>query len=126
MGPTGTDLAAGALSVATLGAAAAGALAGVPAGEGMPCLFRAVSGEPCPFCGLTHSVMALGDGDIGLSLALHPLGMAALALAVLVLVAVAVAFARRRRVGWRRGTVVAGGAVVVTAWTFTLIGGGAT
>jgi hypothetical protein len=38
------------------------------------CLFRRITGRPCPSCGLTRSWQALGHGRLGDSIAFHPLG----------------------------------------------------
>jgi hypothetical protein len=37
------------------------------------CLFRAVTGVPCPFCGGTTAVVELGHGDLRAALAASPL-----------------------------------------------------
>jgi hypothetical protein len=82
------------LSAATTGTAALGA-AGVLGASfaGAPtCLFAAVTGTPCPFCGLTHGVAQLGAGNVEAAIALHPLSPLAAVLAL----AVPVALLRRR------------------------------
>jgi uncharacterized protein DUF2752 len=74
------------LSAATGGALAAGA-AGLVTGttaSGWPCLFAAATGLPCPFCGLTHGVAALGAADVGTAVAAHPLAPLAVGLALAV------------------------------------------
>lgn len=38
------------------------------------CLFRRMTGRPCPSCGLTRSWQAVGHGRIGDGFALHPFG----------------------------------------------------
>lgn len=38
------------------------------------CLLKAITGLPCPGCGLIRSLVALGHGDLGAALYLHPLG----------------------------------------------------
>ena len=44
-----------------------------PAGLGIPvCLFRAISGLPCPGCGLTRALVALLHGDPAAAFAHHP------------------------------------------------------
>lgn len=52
------------------------------------CPWRVLTGAPCPFCGLTHSLAALSHGDFRQAFAFHPfgpalylLGLTALALA---------------------------------------------
>ncbi|HOC43426.1 MAG TPA: DUF2752 domain-containing protein [Thermoanaerobaculales bacterium] len=42
-----------------------------------PCLFRSITGVPCPSCGATRSVLALLDGDVPGALLLNPLVFAA-------------------------------------------------
>ncbi len=37
------------------------------------CPFALITGIPCPGCGLTRAVVALGHGDIGSAVAFHPL-----------------------------------------------------
>lgn len=72
------------LSLATSATAALGA-AGVLSASfvGLPtCLFAAATGVPCPFCGLTHGVAALGAGDVSTAVALHPLAPLAVLLAL--------------------------------------------
>jgi hypothetical protein len=39
------------------------------------CMFRSLTGLPCPGCGLSRSIVAAMDGDLGLSLAYHRLGL---------------------------------------------------
>ena len=38
------------------------------------CLFRRVTGRPCPSCGLTRSWQAIGHGRIDEGLSAHPFG----------------------------------------------------
>ncbi len=37
------------------------------------CVFRRVTGLPCPSCGMTRSYLALFSGDIGRAFFMHPL-----------------------------------------------------
>ncbi len=88
------------LSAATGGAFAlgtAGLLGGATA-TGLTCVFAALTGVDCPFCGLTHGVAALGAGDPAAALAAHPLAPLAVALAI----AVPVVLLRRRGCRSRR------------------------
>lgn len=61
-------------------------LAGVSSGGGTlgVCLFKRLSGLPCPSCGTTRSIVALIHGDVAGALALNPLGVA---MAVILVVA---------------------------------------
>jgi len=44
--------------------------------QGPPiCMFKLMTGMPCPGCGLTRSVVALLHGDLTTSLHFHPLGV---------------------------------------------------
>jgi hypothetical protein len=38
------------------------------------CLFKNMTGLPCPGCGLTHSFCALGKGDVAVAFGYHQLG----------------------------------------------------
>jgi len=50
------------------------------------CRFREFTGLPCPGCGLTRSVFAIGNGDFSLAWALNPFGyMVYAALLILIL-----------------------------------------
>lgn len=64
--------------------AAAGLVAGLaavllsvlplPSGRELsPCLYRQVTGMPCPGCGLTRAADRLADGDLAGAVAAHPL-----------------------------------------------------
>jgi hypothetical protein len=57
----------------------------IPAHDGVVCPLRAVTGIPCPFCGMTTSVTAVGRGRFAEALAANPAGLVAIAGAVLVL-----------------------------------------
>lgn len=60
------------------------------------CLFRKLTGWPCPTCRGTRSLMALASGDVGKAIALNPLvALAVLAVAGAGLVGVAERLARR-------------------------------
>jgi hypothetical protein len=74
------------LSAATGGAFVLGTvgLLGGATASGLSCVFAALTGVDCPFCGLTHGVAALGAGDPAGALAANPLAPLALALAITV------------------------------------------
>ena len=77
----------------------------LPFHPSVACPFRAVTGVPCPFCGLTRAVVAAVHGHVGTSLAFNPAGIV-----VLVLAAVAVVrpglLIRLRAPGWALLTIV--------------------
>ncbi len=60
-----------ALCIAAMGAAQ---LSASTVGWGIRCPFHALTGLPCPGCGLTRSVLALLHGNFAQSIALHPFG----------------------------------------------------
>jgi Protein of unknown function (DUF2752) len=63
------------LGVAGLGAAgAAAAYQATLGGEGifLPCPLRALTGIPCPLCGMTTAATGLASGDLGAALAANP------------------------------------------------------
>ncbi len=107
------------LSAATGGALALGA-AGLVTGAtatGVTCLFAAATGVPCPFCGMTHGVAALGTGDLGAAFAANPLAPVAVALALVV----PVALASRRPLRVPAAVLWALAALVVAAWLMRLL-----
>jgi hypothetical protein len=63
----------------------------LPGHAGLPCPFRALTGVPCPMCGMTTSVEATLHGHPGSALAANPAGP------VLVLCAVTILLRRPRR-----------------------------
>ena len=54
--------------------------------SGTICLMRNLTGLPCPTCGMTRSFCALGRGEVGRAIDLHPLGPALYALLAFVMV----------------------------------------
>ena len=109
---------AGALGAAGLGAASGASLDDGP----VLCPFRAVTGLPCPFCGLTRSLFAAGQGRWEDSLAYSPLGLPLLALAPVVLVVTFTRLLRRGGVRWPRPALAALALAVAVSWTFQLSG----
>lgn len=63
-------------------AAARAALSGDP---GIPCPLRELTGVPCPLCGMTTSVTAAVQLDVGAAVAANPGGLVLVALAVAIL-----------------------------------------
>ena len=93
-GARAARLAAVLWSAVVVGTLAIGALAppawgATLAEDGPACPWRVLTGLRCPFCGLTHATVALGDGDVHGALAHHPLAPLALALALVPAVVVA-------------------------------------
>jgi hypothetical protein len=122
-GAPGLELVAAAGCAATLAVAACGALVGgSEIGEGpLPCPFRAVTGLPCPFCGMTHSLLALGAGDMRESVELNPIGPAVLLLAGVGLWGFGRAALARARVRLPRGALVLVLTALAAAWTLQLV-----
>jgi hypothetical protein len=58
----------------------------LPLHPGIACPLRAVTGVPCPFCGMTRAVVAAVHGHVATSLTFNPAGIIVLALAVCALV----------------------------------------
>jgi hypothetical protein len=116
----GPELAIGFLCAGSLGAVALGLVTGSqPPDDLTLCPFRLATGLPCPFCGLTHSLMALGQGEVGASVGYSPLGPAAAAAAVLVSWRL---FIARRPPSWPRPWRWAGALAIAVSWTYQLMG----
>ena len=118
---TRRERAAGAFLIAAL----CGAAAFLPADRPFPfdiCLWRRLTGTPCPGCGLTRSIGLLLRGKWSASLAMHPAGSLFLALFLLVAAGMGLeaAFGRpvareaRRAIGAR--LLAAGTAIAVLNW----------
>jgi hypothetical protein len=118
--PAGADRIAVGLSACCVGATVLGAAASpslATPGAGM-CPFSLLTGLPCPFCGLTRSMLALGEGHLGGAAAQNPLGLVLLPAAVLLLVAGGRAIVRGRRLSWPVPVLWIGLAVVVASWAW--------
>jgi hypothetical protein len=59
----------------------------LPAGTAFACPFHALTGVPCPLCGMTRSVVATVHLQLDRALAMNPAGIVAVAVAVVLLVA---------------------------------------
>ena len=90
------------------------ALAGRDLGPG--CLSRYLTGIECPFCGISHSLVALADGHLRASFAYHPLGPVAVVLFSAFILAV-IATVRRQHgaVIESRAFSVLGSSLIVTS-----------
>ena len=120
---TTNDRAAAMLSTAALGCVSLGAVTSATPDGPILCPFRALTGLPCPFCGTTRSLFALGHGDVAASLDFTPLGVAVAAAAIVVLVVLAAAVIRERALRWPRPLLVGGLALIGTVWVLQLLGG---
>ncbi len=58
----------------------------IPLDLGVLCPLRAVTGVPCPFCGMTTSVTAAVHFDIAGAVAANPAGIVAVGVALLLLI----------------------------------------
>ncbi len=92
-----------------LGVAAVAPLLG---GPGIGCPLRAMTGVPCPFCGMTRGVTDAVHGDVTAAAALNPGSVLLVVAAVVLLVA------------WRRRTATFPAwlpyALVATLWAYQL------
>lgn len=97
------------------------------------CIFKSVTGVPCPTCGLTRSVSLLLRGDITSSLAVHPLGFPVLAAIVLLLYHIAFdilsgdtsLFRLYTKLGKRKRNMaywIPAGAVILGVWVYNIAG----
>ena len=105
-----------AVSVGVVGVVACGALGTTTDSAFTTCPFRLATGLPCPFCGVTRSLLALGGGDLAGSLAFSPLGPATLVAALAFLAAAAIASWRSRPLRLPLPIVTAAGGAVLVAW----------
>jgi Protein of unknown function (DUF2752) len=75
----------------------AAARAALPGEPGLPCGLRALTGIPCPLCGMTTSVTDAVQLDLGGAVAANPGGVA------LVVLAIAIVLGPARRLAVRPG-----------------------
>ena len=117
------------LGVAGLGAAgAAVAYQAVSGGEGLwlPCPLRALTGVPCPLCGMTSAATGLAAGDLGAAMAANPfvLVLAGFTLVMLVLMAARAAGRIAPPAQWpatrRRQSYWVAAVVAAASWAFQL------
>jgi hypothetical protein len=83
----------------------------LPGDPGFTCPLRAVTGVPCPLCGMTTSVVATVHGDLAGALVANPAGIVAVAFAFWIL------FARGRRITVSLPTALV---VLLSMWVFEL------
>lgn len=95
---------------------------------GWPCAFRAVTGLPCPGCGMSRSVAALVRGHWREAIAWHAFGPLVLVVAVLMAVAAVLPAGSRHRlaervaaVERRTGSALVLGAALLLYWTLRLL-----
>ena len=107
---------------AALGAAALGlAAVHLPGRPHTLCMFRAVTGLPCPLCGGTTAAVRVGQGRLGAALAANPV----VVLGAAVLVLVSTEYGRRAVRSWRalppRSRLLLGSAVLVLSEGWQLV-----
>ena len=92
-----------------------------------PCIFHAVTGLPCPFCGGTRSFVAMAHGHFGTALYLYPLGPLLFlgVIAAVLYCAFVLVTGRRMRlnISWRqrRNLIFAGLALLALNWAAKLL-----
>jgi hypothetical protein len=95
-------------------------------GASLPCPLRALTGVPCPVCGMTTAAIALVRGEVGTAFGANPVifGLAALAVAVVPLVALRAAGVLEPPRPWspnrRRWMERLIGLLAVASWLFQL------
>jgi hypothetical protein len=118
------ELAVGGLCAGTLGAVAFGAVTDVQPGDDVTlCPFRLVTGLPCPFCGLTRSMFALGRGDIDGSVHFSPIGPLVALVAALLAFALAGSIWRCRPLRVPRPVLALGTTILALSWAYQLTQG---
>ena len=113
-----TRWAAALVLAAIAGGLVAGALGASVGDGGIGCVFRAITGVDCPFCGMTHATVALGGGDLRGAHAAHPLAVVVL-IGVIALLAVVAAGRGERLLRGRRPLALL--AVLVAVWAARLV-----
>jgi hypothetical protein len=117
------------LGLAGLGAAAASFVyptISQQTGIGLSCPLRALTGVPCPMCGMTTAATGLAAGDLDAALAANPLVLvvAGLTLCMAVLMAVRAAGLAAPAAQWpasrRRQALWAVAVLLASSWAFQL------
>lgn len=91
------------------------------AGSGRLCLVQAVAGLPCPLCGGTRALAALGGGEFVAAFDWNPL--AALAVILAIPLGAAMTLGWDLPAAWRRRLVLLVAAAAVMNWTYLLVVG---
>ena len=114
-----------ALSGASLGAICIGAAAGEESALEGPtlCPFRLATGVPCPFCRITRSLLALGQGRLETSLQLSPVGIVVPLVAALAGGRAVAALARGSPGRWPLPAVAGLTILILAGWALQLSGG---
>jgi Protein of unknown function (DUF2752) len=117
----------GSLRWVAAGALAASALVPTDLLRATPrfCAFRAITGRPCPSCGMTRSWNAMGHGEFREAAGFHLMGpITFVAAAGLVAVGDQRAIRLLEERSWARASLGAFGAAWVVAWLWQLARGG--
>ncbi|MGI8674896.1 MAG: DUF2752 domain-containing protein [Thermoleophilaceae bacterium] len=120
----GLEMALAGVCVATLGAVAVGSMVEDPPASPVLCPFRLATELPCPFCGLTRSLLAVGQGAWGRALEHHVLGPLFIVAAVVLFPLALRALVRRKPLGWPPFTLGTLSIVLAAGWAFNLSPGG--
>jgi hypothetical protein len=84
------------------------------------CPFRLATGLPCPFCGMTRSLVALGQGRLDASFDLSPLGPFIPLVALAAGAAAMTALARGRAARWPPWVLALGALLLAGSWGLQL------
>lgn len=94
------------------------------------CTFHEITGMPCPFCGITRSMILVSRGDIAGGFRSHPLGPVVLMVSIFIVLASPFALMRKsqdeetishRKMNFSRILTYAVFVVIVLAWIISLL-----
>lgn len=66
-------------------------------GTGIPCIWKAITGYPCPGCGLTRGFAAVARGDLMTSIHLNPLALISVLLLLFTIAKPEIAYEKYQR-----------------------------
>jgi hypothetical protein len=117
------DVAVGAFAAGSLALVLLGAATGARPDGPVACPLLLVTGAPCPFCGVTRSLIALGQLDLRASLDYSPLGVLLPTVAAVILVRLGMVWKRGAPMRWPRAALAGGATVAVATWSVQISGG---